>query len=131
MIERTVFECESDVLICEIKDILEELKKRLNKLSGEQSKVDFEKSDIEHYIEFGNFSASEGYKATMILKECLERWRAIKDEFAMVKSMADMLGNKINPERIEGIIKKPDNRKYNPRVRKELFEVKKPVGTEG
>lgn len=120
MAENTM-DYQSEKLIYELRGMLDELEKRKTLLLSEQSKIDLEKTDIEHYIEFGNFSASEGYKAVMILKECLERRRAIKDECNMVRSVADMLGSRIKPERIDNIIKRTDGRSYHPRIRKELF----------
>lgn len=124
MKDNTTIDYQSERLICEIRGMLDELERRKALLLDEQSKVDLEKTDIEHYIEFGNFSASEGYKAVMILKDCLERRRAIKDECNMVRSVADMLGSRIKSERIDNIIRRTDGRSYHPRIRKDLFAEK-------
>lgn len=130
MAENTVYDYESRRLIYEIRDAVESLKKRNAMLIAAQSKVDMEKCDIEHYIENGTFSASKGYEAAMMLKECMERRRAIKNELAIINETYTMIGGKINFGQVEGTIKRLERRTYHPRVRPELFEIKKPEETE-
>lgn len=92
MAENTVYDYESCRLIYEIRGAVESLKKRNAMLIAAQSKVDMEKCDIEHYIENCTFNASKGYEAAMMLKECMERRRAIKNELAVINETYTMIG---------------------------------------
>lgn len=112
----------AEELILEIEELVKALKKRKEQLPNEQSVVDKERCDIEHYIEFNCLSASEGYKAYRMLKDCLDRRRAIKNEMEMIDSALRISVSNVKPARVAKIIHSPENKKYEPRVRKELFE---------
>ena len=90
----------------------------MNKLS------EIEKSilDILHYIEFSNFSASDGYKLCKLLKQLRIERRNIKDNMEISKIMRstnmDLIRNGNTEDAINGLT----SRKYAPRVMKKLFQ---------
>ena len=86
------------------------------------SKVDQELSDIDHYIEFVNLNAAQGYKAYKMIKDRRIIRRSIKNELEVLNII---LGKKISEtatDEIHKAINGMDNRKYEPRVLNELFD---------
>lgn len=85
------------------------------------SEVDKELSDIEHYIEFTKFSASEGYNLAKSIKECRQRRREIKNNLELISILnlgcCNMISNGTLLNRINGL----NDKKYTPRVLTELF----------
>lgn len=95
---------------------------RKDKLVDQLSTVDKEICDILHYIEFCNLNAAQGYKAYKMIKERRIRRRSIKNELQVLDII---LGKKISEtatDEIEKAISGMDNRKYEPRVMRELFD---------
>ena len=95
---------------------------RKDKLVDQLSTVDKEICDILHYIEFCNLNAAQGYKAYKMIKERRIRRRSIKNELQVLDTI---LGKKISEtatDEIEKVISGMDNRKYEPRVMRELFD---------
>lgn len=96
---------------------------RKEELLRELSNVDKELSDINHYIEFVNLNASQGYKAYRLIKERRIKRRSIKNELMVLEII---LGKKISESIVDEINKSVeglDNRKYEPRIMKELFDL--------
>ena len=82
-----------------------------------------EKQDIEHYIEFQNLNAAQGYKASKELKICRVKRRSVKNELAVIniilsQSIKDILNNEVY-QKVEEL----DKRTYNPRIRTDLFDL--------
>lgn len=96
---------------------------RKEELIRELSQIDKELTDVNHYIEFCNLNAAQGYKAYKMIKERRIKRRSIKNELNVI---GVILGNKIS-EIANGEVQKciigMDNRKYEPRVLKELFDM--------
>lgn len=95
---------------------------RKNELLGQLSKVDQELSDINHYIEFCNLNAAQGYKAYRMIKDRRIIRRSIKNELDVLNII---LGKKISEtatDEIQKAISGMDKRKYEPRVLNELFD---------
>lgn len=95
------------------------------------SEIDYERSDLEHYIELGNFSASEGYKAMKELQNVLRRRREIKRMVELMQSTKSQLSvfnskslGQLNTAvtKINGVYNKSKNCKYKLRKRLELKE---------
>lgn len=97
---------------------LSERKHELNQLLSEADK---KKLDIEHYIEFYSLSASQGYKAAKMLKDCLEERRRIKDEMALIEEALKKNIGFIRKGSFHEAVSKQANRKYRPRILEELF----------
>ena len=110
--------------ISDVSELLNGLSQRYTKDCNLLSEVDREIVDIEHYIEFNNFNAAEGYNAYKMLQNALKRRRIIKNdrecltfikEAGLQKSKVDAL--------VKGIEKfANEDRMYTPRVLNELFE---------
>ena len=86
------------------------------------SKIDQELSDIDHYIEFVNLNAAQGYKAYRMIKDRRIIRRSIKNELDVLNII---LGKKISEtatDEIQKAIYGMDKRTYEPRVLNELFD---------
>ena len=95
---------------------------RKDELLSQLSKVDQELSDINHYIEFCNLNAAQGYKAYKMIKERRIKRRSIKNELDV---LSIILGKKISDtasDEIQKAIAGMDKRTYEPRVMTELFD---------
>lgn len=102
----------------------EDAKKRKEELNQELARLNAEIIDIEHWIEFSNFNAAQGYKASKEIKECRIKRRAVKNELSVLELILDdqdLLAT-IDSE-ITKKISILDNRTYHPRVRKDLFQL--------
>ena len=82
-------------------------------LNYAMSEIDKEIVDIEHYIEFNNLNAAEGYKAYKMLHDANVKRRNIKNCIEIVKHL--------NISEIKEEINRQDRRIYRPRVKTELF----------
>ena len=103
-------------LVKDAKDRKEILVKQLRDLEDE-------KQDIEHYIEFQNLNAAQGYKASKELKICRVKRRSVKNELAVIniilnQSFKDILNNEVY-QKVEEL----DKRTYKPRIRTDLFDL--------
>ena len=95
---------------------------RKDNLLSQLSKVDQELSDINHYIEFCNLNAAQGYKAYKMIKDRRIIRRSIKNELDVLNII---LGKKISEtatDEIQKAISGMDKRTYEPRVLNELFD---------
>ena len=111
----------SQEVLSNLEDICIELKKRKHMLNLELSTADKKKTDIEHYIEFYQLSASQGYKVAKMLKDCLEERRNIKNELQIIDNALGMsIGYIANGKGHDLLVKKTD-KQYQPRILKELF----------
>lgn len=109
--------------IADLNGLAKDALHRKEELLGELSKVDKELSDINHYIEFVNLNAAQGYKAYKLIKERRIKRRSIKNELAVLeiilgKKISESITDEINKS-VEGL----DERTYEPRVLKELFDL--------
>lgn len=95
---------------------------RKDNLLSQLSKIDQELSDINHYIEFVNLNAAQGYKAYKMIKDRRIIRRSIKNELDVLNII---LGKKISEtatDEIQKAISGMDKRIYEPRVLNELFD---------
>ena len=95
---------------------------RKDNLLSQLSKIDQELSDIDHYIEFVNLNAAQGYKAYRMIKDRRIIRRSIKNELDVLNII---LGKKISEtatDEIQKAIYGMDKRTYEPRVLNELFD---------
>lgn len=102
--------------------ISKEVRHRKSELEKGLRNVDNELLDLQHYIEFGKFNASEGYITCVRFKNTRLRRRSIKNEIAVLDIILDESIGGMIVEEIMKRIKELDKRRYNPRVLKELFE---------
>lgn len=95
---------------------------RKEELINQLSEVDKELCDINHYIEFCNLNAAQGYKAYKMIKDRRIKRRSIKNELDV---LSIILGKKLSESVTDEITKAVlgmGNRTYEPRVLNELFD---------
>lgn len=109
--------------ISELNGLYGEVLERKNELSEKLKNINKELVDIEHYIEFCNLNAAQGYKAYKMIKERRIKRRSIKNELAVLDIILNTkIGDSITDEIIESV-KKLDKRTYEPRLLKELYDL--------
>lgn len=95
---------------------------RKEELINQLSEVDKELCDINHYIEFCNLNAAQGYKAYKMIKDRRMKRRSIKNELDVLNMI---LGKKLSESvtnEITNAVSGMDKRIYEPRVLNELFD---------
>ena len=108
--------------ISDLNGLASEALHRKDNLLSQLSKIDQELSDIDHYIEFVNLNAAQGYKAYRMIKDRRIIRRSIKNELEVLNII---LGKKISEtatDEIQKAIYGMDKRTYEPRVLNELFD---------
>ena len=120
---------EEEFLI-KMKNFFENIDKLKVDLEKEISRVELERNDLLHELELGNLNAVELTKVAVVLRDVLKERRGYKDELAKVmtlKGFTDKYNNKLIVGDIIQVLKNlrtleknNENRKYTPRVIKEL-----------
>lgn len=110
--------------INDLSDQLTTLKGNKDWLLDMESEVDKEISDIMHFIEFNNFSASDGYKLCKAIKDLRLRRRKIKNELELINIINVHTLNNVALGKTNKAITGLDNKKYAPRVLQDLFKHK-------
>ena len=109
--------------LSDLNGLAKEATERKEELLGMLSRVDKELTDVNHYIEFSNLNIVEGYKAYKMVQDGRKRRRSIKNELTVLEIiLGKRIGESITDEimkAVEGL----DGRLYEPRVRKELFDI--------
>ena len=108
--------------VSDLNGLASEALHRKDNLLSQLSKIDQELSDIDHYIEFVNLNAAQGYKAYKMIKDRRIIRRSIKNELDVLNII---LGKKISEtatDEIQKAISGMDKRTYEPRVLNELFD---------
>lgn len=108
--------------VSDLNGLASEALHRKDNLLSQLSKIDQELSDINHYIEFCNLNAAQGYKAYKMIKDRRIIRRSIKNELDVLNII---LGKKISEtatDEIQKAISGMDKRTYEPRVLNELFD---------
>ena len=95
---------------------------RKDELVQQLSKVDQELSDVNHYIEFCNLNAAQGYKAYKMIKDRRIKRRNIKNELQVVDIILSKKICETATDEIQKAIAGMDQRTYEPRVLNELFD---------
>lgn len=118
-------ELDCDILekVNEISEFSKQAEERMLWLSERLHDIELEIVDIEHAAEFYELNAAQGYKIYKMLHDARTKRREIKDELEKIKYF---LGTSISSSSMENLKKSImglDNRKYTPRINKELFGV--------
>ena len=95
---------------------------RKDELVQQLSKVDQELSDVNHYIEFCNLNAAQGYKAYKMIKDRRIKRRSIKNELQVVDIILSKKICETATDEIQKASAGMDQRTYEPRVLNELFD---------
>jgi len=115
--------CDLDKRFKEVQELRNELNMYHTELQSNLSIVDKEIVDLEHYIEFYNFNASQGFKAYKMLQEKLIKRRELKKSIEKCNiiwngNIRDFaIGKSIDKQ-----MKNIENKKYTARILKELFD---------
>lgn len=120
-------EVETEIDVDEVMESLEEsfdlLVKRKKMLELERLEIEREITDLYHCMEFYNLNAAKGFKIYKMMQERLIRRRQNKDETLKIDYILSGgisgLTSKNTRKKFESL----ENRQYQPRALKELFEV--------
>lgn len=104
-----------------IGQFINQLPQYKSNLEDQYKEVELEKTDLEHYIEFFNMNASQGYKAFKMLQDIRRKRRKIKDEIMIVDILIDSTMEDYTSGRVLKRINGLNERKYSPRILTELF----------
>ena len=120
---KSITEYDWEIIASEQHDFFSRVQQYGEECRRDLETVEMEICDINHYIEFFALDASKGYKAYRMLHDRLNRRRYLKDEITkssciMNGTAYDYSSGKVNRQ-ISGF----DNRRYSPRVMKELFGI--------
>ena len=110
----------------QINDMIEfqvKLKQYTTQMGEKQKDIEKEICDIYHYIEFFSLNAAQGYNMYRMLKERLIERRKIKDELVKIEIVLDSSPDDVVGGRLKARFDGLDNRQYEHRVLKELFNV--------
>lgn len=105
-----------------IKDFVLDAEERKEELSKAMSDIDKEITDIQHYIEFNNMNAYQGWLAYKMLQNRLKKRRKIKNELQVLTQLGDCKIDSSMLVDITKAIEDMNNRIYTPRILTELFE---------
>ncbi len=99
------------------------LVKRKKILELERLEIEREITDIYHAMEFYNLDAAKGYKIYKMMQERLIRRRQNKDETLKIDYILSGGINGLTSKKTRKQFEALENRAYQPRALKELFEV--------
>ena len=109
--------------INDLNGLVENAKKRKEELEKQLRELEDERLDIEHYIEFQNLNAAQGYKASKELKNCGVKRRTVKNELEIISVILELQMKEIISNKVHQKIEELDKRTYRPRVRMDLFDL--------
>lgn len=109
--------------VSDLNGLVKDAQRKKEELTKQLHNLEDELLDIEHYIEFSNLNAAQGYKASKDIKDCRAKRRSVKNELLVLNIILEQqIDNRVSKEiykRIQGI----DRRTYKPRVRTDLFDL--------
>ena len=103
-----------------IQKIIDDSINRNDELNSQLSGIDKEITDIEHFIEFGNFNAYQGWMCFKILQGMLRQRRKYKNEMEVLTTIRNFGFNQQNLSSLKTKISE-QNKVYKPRKFSELF----------
>lgn len=119
----------------QIEDWLNKINQIVNVMSGSEtrkkelleklSNIDKQIVDVEHYIEFNNFNAAQGWGCYKMLQTLLKQRRNYKHELQVIRIIEQSNFKTDSLSHIAERIELVKNQSYVPRVLTELFDNKK------
>lgn len=109
--------------VSDLNGLAKEAKRRKEELIKQLHDLEGELLDIEHYIEFSNLNAAQGYKASKDIKECRVKRRSVKNELLVLDIILEQRVDEMISEEIYKKVQSIDKRTYSPRVRTDLFDL--------
>lgn len=104
-----------------IREVLSGSSRRKDELIAKLSEVDKEISDINHYIEFGNYNACQGWRCFKMLQTLLRQRRKYKNEIQVLQMIKDCTFDQDSVARLLERISDVTNKCYTPRAFPDLF----------
>ncbi len=86
--------------VSDLNGLAKEAKRRKEELMKQLHDLEGELLDIEHYIEFSNLNAAQGYKASKDIKECRVKRRSVKNELLVLEIILEQRVNEMVDEEI-------------------------------
>ena len=114
-----------DLILDGIKDIekyANQASEKLEVLTRNLSNIDKACIDLDHYMEFNNLSASDGWKIYKQKQKLLKIRRNVKNQIFAYQQIVNPLASYLNGN-IERSIEGLKNQKYSPRIMKGLFNI--------
>lgn len=105
----------------ELASFSDDVQNRFVELNDMLSNVDKKITDLQHYIEFNNLNACEGWKCFDMLQHLLRERRQIKNEIEIVQRFMGHGFCQSNIAQLYQEIESSKNKKYTPRALPELF----------
>lgn len=96
---------------------------RKNELLLQLSNVDKELAVLDHYVEFQKLNACQHCKSDVMRQKRLKIRRLIKNELSVLNIILSEKIGEVAVDKINRCIKGLDNRTYNPKALKELFDL--------
>ena len=117
-------------MLKQVNTFMTDLPRRIQQVKMEINYCQEELQDLQHYIEFTNLSASQGWKIAKEIKDVRLRRRKLKDELEYLEMIDKRMKNVLRhqdginqvADGINRTTEKISTRTYTPRVRKDLFE---------
>ena len=109
--------------ISDMNGLVKDATKRKEVLEKVLQELEDEMLDIEHYIEFQNLNAAQGYKASKELKTCRMKRRSVKNELTVINIILEQKMREVVSSEILHRIQGLDTRTYKPRIRTDLFDL--------
>lgn len=104
-----------------IRDTLSGSGQRENELQEKLSEIDKEIVDINHYIEFGNYNACQGWRCFKMLQQLLRQRRKYKNELSVIQMIKACNFDPDAVSRLSDKISESTKKTYMPRAFPELF----------
>lgn len=118
-----------DAMETDLKSLFSQLEKDTKEIQAYKdnlisalSQSDQKITDIYHYIEFHPLNACQGYKISKLLQDTLKERREIKNEIEILGEINGFNLKSIKNGKLTTTIQNRKQKKYKPRVLKELFE---------
>lgn len=106
----------------QLNGLRDEAMERQQQLKTQLKRINMEICDIEHYVEFYNLNACQGYKAYKMLKDRRIERRVVKDELFVLETILNKKISDSITEELDSVQNSIENRKYTPRYLSELFD---------
>ena len=103
--------------------LIKDATERKETLEKQLKDLEDERLDIEHYIEFQNLNAAQGYKASKELKICRMKRRSVKNELTVINIILEQKMREVVSSEVLHRIQGLDTRTYKPRIRIDLFDL--------
>lgn len=110
--------------VADFQTIIDDTDVRGKELSSCISSIDQEITDIEHFIEFGNFNAYQGWMCFKALQGMLQQRRKYKNEISVLNTIREYGINRQNITSLSSKITGEREKRYCPRKFSDLFTQK-------